>query len=198
MLWVRSDKPLRAGAGFPPDTELTVELLTISGQPHRTSFGMRLDHRWQLSEVEEITPFLVMRLASGKGQARVEVSSVVLARLVGDPADRLDRVLARRIGTTSEFLRFILLLLQLAGREGWFPEGQGAGAFGAFGIGEGGSGILEAVLTALASSPATIDDIDRLVKRLTATEQGKKVLPNDWPTFWPSVVDARSRLRTQP
>jgi hypothetical protein len=198
MLWVRSDEPLRAAASFPPDTELTVELLTITGQPHRPSFGVRLDQRWQLLEVEEITPFLVMRLASGKGAARVEVSSVVLARLVGDPADRLDRVLARRIGTTSEFLRFILLLLQLAGREGWFPESQGAGTFGPFVMGEGGAGVLEAVLTALASSPGTIDDIDRLVKRLTTTEQGRKVLPDGWDAFWPSVVDARSRLRSQP
>ena len=197
MLWVRSDEPLHAAATFPSDTELMVELLTVSGQPHRPSFGVRLDHRWQLSEVEEITPFLVMRLASGKGTGRVEVSSVVLARLVGDPSDRLDRVLARRIGTTSEFLRFILLLLQLAGREGWFPEGQGGGTFGVFGMGEG-AGVLEAVLTALATSPGTIDDIDRLVKRLTATEQGRKVLPDGWDAFWPSVVEARSRLRTKP
>lgn len=196
LLWVRSDEPLRAASSLPADTELTVELLTLTAQPHRPSFGKRLDHRWQLSEVEEITPFLVMRLGSGTGAARVEVSSVVLARLVGDPADRLDRVLARRIGTTSEFLRFILLLLQLAGREGWFPESQGVGSFGAFTIGEGGAGVLEAVLTALASSPSTIDDIDRLVTRLSATEKGRDVLPEGWAAFWPSVVDARSRLRT--
>ncbi|HUY07884.1 MAG TPA: phospholipase D family protein [Candidatus Dormibacteraeota bacterium] len=199
LLWVRSDEPLRAAGSLPRETELTVELLTITGQRHRLALGVRLDQRWQLSEVEEITPFLVMRLASGKGAARVEVSSVVLARLVGDPADRLDRVLARRIGNTSEFLRFILLLLQLAGREGWFPEGQGAGAFGAFGRWEGGgSGVLEAVLIALASSPATIDDIDRLVKQISATEQGRRVLPDGWDAFWLSVVGARSRLGTKP
>ncbi len=198
LLWVRSDESLRAAASLPADVELTVELLTLTAQPHRPSFGKRLDHRWQLSEVEEITPFLVMRLGSGTGPTRVEVSSVVLARLVGDPADRLDRVLARRIGTTSEFLRFILLLLQLAGREGWLPEGQGIGSFEAFTIGEGGAGVLEAVLSALASSPSTIDDIDRLVKRLSATEKGRDVLPEGWAAFWPSVVDARTRLRTQP
>lgn len=198
-LWVRSDEPLRAAGSLPPETELTVELLTLTSQPHRPMFGVRLDQRWQLSEVEEITPFLVMRLTSGKGSARVEVSSVVLARLVGDPPDRLDRVLARRIGTTSEFLRFILLLLQLAGREGWFPEGHGAGTFGPLGGWEGGGpGVLESVLIALASSPATIDDIDRLVKRMSATEQGRKILPDGWDAFWPSVVDARSRLGTKP
>ncbi len=198
LLWVHSGEPLRAASSLPADVELTVELLTLTAQPHRTSFGMRLDHRWQLSEIEEITPFLVLRLASGKGTSRVEVSSVVLARLVGDPADRLDRVLARRIGTTSEFLRFILLLLQLAGHEEWFPESQRGGSFGAFGVGEAGSGVLEAVLTALATSPSTIDGIDRLVKQLTATEQGRKVLPEGWDDFWPSVVEARARLRTQP
>lgn len=78
---------------------------------------------------------------------------MVLARLVGDPADRLDRVLARRIGTPSEFLRFVLVLLQLAGRESPFPEGQGGETFGDFAMGEGGTGLLETVLTALASAP---------------------------------------------
>lgn len=198
VLWVRSNEPLRAAASLPADVELTVELLTLTAQPHRPSFGMRLDHRWQLSEVEEVTPFLVMRLASGTGAGRVGVSSVVLAKLVGDPAGRLDRILARRIGTASEFLRFILLLLQLAGREGMFPEGPGAGGYGAFGMGESGSGVLEAVLTALSSSPGTIDDIDRLVTRLTATEQGLKVLPDGWNGFWPSVIEARSWLGARP
>ena len=126
-LRVQSGTSLRAASSLPADAELTAELLTLAAQPHQPLFGTRLDHCWQLSQVEEITPFLVLRLASGTGSARVEVSSVVLARLIGDPADRLDRVLARRIGTTSEFLRFVLLLLQLAGRESWFPQPLGAG-----------------------------------------------------------------------
>jgi hypothetical protein len=196
LLWVRSDEPVRASSTLPDDAELTVDLLTLSGQTHRPSFGTRLDHRWQLAEVEEITPFLVLRLGSGKGSSRIEVSSVVLARLVGDPADRLDRVLARRIGTPSEFLRFILLLLQLAGREGWFPESNGVGSFATFVAGDG-AGVLEAVLTALATAPRTIDDIDRLVTRLGATEQGRKVLPPGWGEFWPSVTAAREHLRTR-
>lgn len=198
LLWVRSDESLRLPTSIPADVELTVELLTLTAQPHRPGFGARLDHRWQLSQVEEITPFLVVRLASGSGSSRVEVSSVVLARLVGDPADRLDRVLARRIGTPSEFLRFVLLLLQLAGREGWFPESQGGGLFGAFTMGDGSSGLMESVLTALTSTPGTIDDIDRLVKRLSTTEQGRQVLPPGWDDFWPSVVEARSRLGSRP
>jgi hypothetical protein len=196
LLWVRSAEAVRASSALPDGTELSVDLLTLSGQSHRPPFGVRLDHRWQLSAVEEITPFLVLRLGCGAGSSRVEVSTVVLARLVNDPSDRLDRILARRIGTTGEFLRFILLLLQLAGREGWFPEGEGLGGFATFAAG-GTSGVLEAVLTGLAASPNTIDDIDRLVTRLAATEQGRKVLPEGWAEFWPSVVAARDRLRTR-
>lgn len=197
LLWVCSDEPLRVSAALPADTDLTVELLTLSGQPHHAPLGRRLDHRWQLAEVEEITPFLVLRLGSGSGSSLVEVSSVVLARLVGDPSDRLDRVLARRIGSASEFLRFILLLLQLAGHEQWLPQTDAVGDGGTFVIGES-AGVLEAVLTALATSPRTIDDIDRLVTRLAATEQGRKVLPEGWNEFWPSVAAARDRLRIRP
>jgi hypothetical protein len=196
-LRVQSGTPLRAASSLPADVELTAELLTMVAQPHRPPFGTRLDHRWQLSQVEEITPFLVLRLASGTGAARAEVSSVVLARLIGDPADRLDRVLARRIGTTSEFLRFVLLLLQLAGREGWFPQPLGGGIFGAFTMNPDGPGLLESVLSALASTPSAIDDIDRFVKGLSATEQGRQILPPGWDAFWTPVIDACTRLRTQ-
>jgi hypothetical protein len=196
LLWVRSDEPIRASSALPSHAELTVDLLTLSGRAHKPAFGNRLDHRWQLAEVEEITPFLVLRLGSGKGASRVEVSSVVLARLVGDPPDRLDRVLARRIGTPNEFLRFVLLLLQLAGREGWFPESDGLGSFPSFAAGDG-AGVLEAVLTALATSPTTIDDIDRLVTRLEATEEGHKVMPPGWGEFWRSVTTARKHVRTR-
>ena len=197
LLWVRSDQPLRRSSALPRGTDLTVELLTVTGQPYHPSFGHRLDHRWQLAEVEQITPFLVLRLGRGTGSSRVEASSVVLARLVGDPDDRLDRVLARRIGSTSEFLRFILLLLQLAGRDDWLPEGDGSGSFASFAAGAS-AGVLEAVLDALATSPRMIDDIDRLVTRLSTSEQGRKLLPGGWNEFWPSVVAARERLRTRP
>ena len=63
-------------------------------------------------------------------------------------------------------------------------------------MGEGDSGLLEAVVNALAEAPGAIDDIARLVKRLTATEQGRQVLPDGWQAFWPAVVEARSRLGT--
>jgi hypothetical protein len=196
LLAVTSSEALRAASTLPTDATCTVELLTLPGDIHQHELGQPLHHQWKLAQIEDITPFLVLRLASGAGMNRVEVNSVVLARLVGDPPDRLDRLLARRIGTPAEFLRFILLLLQLAGRETWFDTGGEGAVFGSFASSGGSAGLLEAVVTAIASSPRAIDDIDRLVRRLTATEQGRKVLPEGWDAFWPAVVEARSRLRS--
>jgi len=193
-LLVTSDDVLHIGLGLPEETTLSVELMTLAGQAHRPSFGARLEHRWQLSRIEDITPFLILRLAAGSGAARVDVSSVVVARLIGDPVDRLDRVLARRIGTPEEFLRFLLLLLQLGAQESWLPEGSGLGIFSSFADAGGASGLLEAIVTALAVTPAAIDDIERLAARLSATEQGRLVLPDGWNEFWQPVVEARSLL----
>jgi hypothetical protein len=103
-LWVQTVEAvpeITAGSGV---AQLSVTLMTLIGRAHQPQVHAPLDHRWQLSDVEEITPFLVLRLAAGSGAHRVEVSSVVLARLIGDPEDRLDRVLARHIGSTSAFV----------------------------------------------------------------------------------------------
>jgi len=193
-LTVSSVESLRHSAALPPDAVLTFQLLTVNGNPHKAQFGERLNHRWQLAEVEEITPFLVISLASGSGASRVEVRAVALARLIGDPPDRLDRILASKFDNTEKFLRFILLLLQLAGSEGESRDGQGAGELGAYTMAQ--SGLLEAVLASLASSPGTIDDIDRIVKQLGSTDRGREIIPDGWADFWPSVVEARSQLRS--
>lgn len=180
----------------PGAATLSVGLLTVPGAEHRPTVGTPLDHRWQLPGVEEITPFVVLRLSAGSPSRPVEASCVTLARLVGDPADRFDRVLARRLGTPEEFLRFLLLLLQLASGGGEFPAGgSGLGSFGATGLGADGSGVLESLVQALATQPESIDDVERLVTQLGATDKGRSVFPAGWDELWGSVLAARKQLR---
>ena len=69
---------------------------------------------------------------------------------------------------------------------------------GAFTMSPDGAGLLESVLTALASTPGAIDDIDRFVKGFSATEQGRQILPEEWQAFWTPVMEARTRLGTHP
>ena len=191
---VSSAEVLRLPAGVPQDRTLTFELLTLPGTKYSPPIAERLLHEWGMPEIEDITPFLIIRLSAGTGADAVRVSTVAVAKLENDPDDRLDRILARRFKEPADFLRFILLLLQMSGRESWIPEGVGGGSFGRFSIAEDGAGLLEPILAVLASNPDAVIDIDRLARRLESTEAGRKVLPEGWTHFWQPVMEAHARL----
>jgi len=197
FLRVASTEVLRAARSLPPDARLSIEPLTLNGQAHQARFGRRFDQSWRLSREEEITPFLVLHLESECGIEHVEVSTIAMAHLVGDPADRLDRLLAGQVETPEKFLRFAMLMLELSGDDPTpIPEPSFV-SVGSVGHGSGSlteEGLLEAVLRALTRSPSTIDELDRLAARLTATDAGRKVLPDGWDSFWPSVLQARQQL----
>ena len=44
---------------------------------------------------------------------------------------------------------------------------------------------------ALAEHPGSLDEIDRLVTRLSATDEGRKVLPEGGEELWAAVTAAR-------
>ena len=189
---------LKLPAAVPADSDLVVELLTKPGSTHIAPIGEVLDHEWSLSAIEEITPFVVLRLSAGSGARRVEASTVVIATLVNDPPDRLDRILAGHFKSPGDFLRFVLLLLQMSGEGSWLAQGGGQGGFTGFSMEADGSGLLESILSVLASNPDSVMDIDRLATRLEATEEGRKILPSGWSSFWASVMEAHSKLGGTP
>jgi hypothetical protein len=118
----------------------------------------------------------------------------VRASLVGDPPGRLDEVIARQVDTPEKFLRFLALLLGLA--ENPFAvlsgEAQGTGTWLANRIGQ--VGLFELLIRAVADRPAAIGDLDRLVERLEATEQGRAVLPSGFGELWATVREAHRQL----
>ena len=183
-------------AAFPEGAVLRVRLLA-DGLPNRdVEVGTLIDVAWASVASEDITPFATLELTAGTGVSPVRVSCVVLATLVGGPEDRLDRLIARQFRSEEDFLRFLLLLLQISGGDstqfavltaGRKPSGR------AFGFGS--SGVLESLVAALADHPQAIDDIDGLVGRLSATEDGQAVLPEGWDELWGALLGAR-RLTT--
>ena len=181
----------------PPDTaELTVRPLTIT-TALAAGPDTAIDATWTLDGVEQITPFIALTLTVPYGKATIEATCTVVARLIGGPDDRLDRILASHIGSPGAFIRFLLLLLQLAGRDATaadlFSGSGGSGGFDRLFTSDN-AGILEAVTTALASHPEAIDDVDRLVARLNRTEAGRQLLPCGWEPFWTQVTEARQRI----
>ena len=184
-----------AGSALPNGARLSLRPLTVEGA-RRADAGVAIDECWSDLEGDHITPFLALELAGTDGRREVRVGSVVLARLIGGPEDRLDRVIARHVGSPEAFLRFLMVLLQ-AGRTDApaLPLLDGTGGCALRGLfGAGGEGVLEAMASALADHPQTIDEIDRLVARLKATDEGLAVLPEGWDALWPSILNVRREL----
>ena len=139
----------------------------------------------------DVTPFLAVHATSPEG---LHGGTVIRAELVGDPAGRLDAVLARQVDTPEKFMRFLTLLLGLGNPHLLaMLAGTGAGDRGVARFGAG-PGIFELALRALADQPEAIADLDRLVQRLRATREGQAVLPAGFEELWVTFAAAHSRL----
>lgn len=182
---------------FVGDAKLTVRLLSGS-KAHSPNPGAAIQEIWKGLSAEDLTPFVVLELTAGSVASPVRATCVVMATLSGGPEDRIDRLIAKQVGSPEAFLRFLMLLLQLGKGDLFDPgsilPGQSPSTFGAFGIGS--AGVLESLVTALADQPQSIDEIDRLVTRLSATAEGKNHLPPGWDAMWSQVLIARETLRS--
>jgi hypothetical protein len=172
---------------------LTVRPLTTHPPAH-VAAGKPLVARWDDLAPEDLTPFVVLELAAGPTTNPVTASCVVLTRLDGAPDDRLDRVLARHVGSPEQFLRFLLLLLNGSNDDALLAalNSTGDGGFGQWGA--SGAGAFESLVAAIADAPDAIDEVGRLVDRLSATAHGRAVLPDGWEQLWASVTGARELL----
>lgn len=180
------------GYSLPAESKATIELLTSPGAVRAVAAHVPIDDTFARVETADITPFLVVRVTTRSG---LTGGTVLVAELVGDPVDRLDVVLARQIDTPEKFLRFLYLLLSLGDPAllAALASGEGSGSAG-FNPLAGGPGVLELVLRALAESPSSIDDLDRLIRRLQATDAGRDVLPDGLDELWGTVQEARKEL----
>ncbi len=172
----------------------SLELLTRPGVARTLADGAVATIDFDGVPLVEITPFLVLQLSDDAGR---EVSCVLRAVLEGDPAGRLDAVLAAQIDTPEKFLRFLALLLGLL--EGTLLP---AAATALAGSGGGrrtgaGAGVFETLVRALAVKPSLLDDVARLVSQLQATEQGRAVLPAGFGELWTVVEKGRRALEVE-
>lgn len=183
-LHLRSDRALP----LEPEWHATVELLTLPDHAAVAPPGLPFQAVVPDVATGEITPFLAIRVHGPAGRSG---STVVVADLINAPADRLDVVLARQIDTPEKFLRFLFFLLSLGNPAALAAYGasQAAGknGAGATPFGSGGGGVLEMVLAAIATRPEALADLDVLIRRLEATEDGRRSLPDGFLTFWAEV-----------
>lgn len=178
---------------------LTASLLTRPGQALEVLAGTEAHGRFRVVDVADITPFLALHAEAEVGGETIRWSTVLRAELIGAPADRLDQVLARQIDTPEKLLRFLMLVLGL-GDLGpvVIDSGPAGGVAGRFSFGSGSTGLFEALVRALVEQPQAFDDVERLIDRLRATDQGRRVLPDHFDDLWSTIVGARARLVASP
>lgn len=137
-----------------------------------------------------LTAFIGFRLSV----PGVEVDDVRLALLLpatGMPENRMMHVLRSLIDSPERFMRFLRALLggldslvDWAGR-----EGNGSEPF-AWGAGLGGESLLEDLMRIAARQPARLEPVRRLVEDLRATEEGRRIVPDDLLAVWDAVNEA--------
>ena len=174
-----------------PDARISLALVTLPSSGARQLVEGKVAVEWQLAGVEQATPFVTVELECGP----VRVSTIVLARLLGGPEDRVDRVLAAQFADKESFLQFVALLLAIAGDDSSIVFESILADAGSSGMWRSDSaGLLEVLLRALSRSPASIDDVARLVERLKSTQVGRTKFPEGWEELWEAVLHARSTL----
>jgi hypothetical protein len=183
-----SDEPVALTDG----TTVTAELLTQPGRACPVEPDVPVKAVFDGLRVVDVTPFVLLR-AQATGAER---STVVKAALRGDPAERLDEILARQIDTPEKFLRFLMLLLGLAGAP-VATVGDQATEGGSWSAPGGGPALFELLCRALVDRPDALDTMARLVSRLQATQTGRTRLPDGFAELWTVVEDARQRIGSQ-
>lgn len=171
------------------DARLSVELMTRRGEAIEVTPEHPAGGAFHAVALADITPFLVL---TAEWQGLTE-ATVIPARLVSDPDDRLDAVLARQVDSPEKFMRFLLLILGLSGAGDVFSAGEGAG--GGSWLSSGTTAVFELLARALADNPGSLDDLARIVERLSRTEAGLAVMPEGFMSLWSTVLDAKRLVR---
>ena len=178
-----------------PGVTLRLSLLTTEGTAVEQR-GDEVHASFDRLATADVTPFVVLRVAHHGAGSTIERATVAQAELRGDPPGRLDEVIARQVDTPEKFLRFLALLLGL-GESPFAAAGEHGGSGPGWSFGSVGQiGLFELLVRSVADRPAAMADLDGLVRRLEATEQGRAVLPPGFPALWTTVREAHQRLVT--
>lgn len=184
-LQVTCDGP-PAAAG---DVVFSWQLLTRPDDVHEGLPGP--DPSWiEAVALADVSPYLIVRARDESGEER---STVVLTELHGDPADRLDAVIASHLASPADFMQFVTLLLELVGLGTGESGAGGSWSTATSAGGDLGAGLFESLIRSVGVRGSGLADVDRVVQYLRDRGDAS-VLPDGFDELWTSVWDAQRRL----
>jgi hypothetical protein len=138
---------------------------------------------------ESLTGFWAVNLTAKAGGRQLASDFVLSLPLDGAPADRQSRLLLAMLSNRERLFRYLLMLLEGPDAALRKLQGNGSGGiwndastFGPFGL-----PLLEPLLRTLAADPTRLAPVERLVRDLESTDEGKKLLPEEFVTLWASI-----------
>ncbi len=180
---------------FKDAEEIKFSVWPISMKPHsgikQNLFKPVFPIRFSSLSVEKITSFLAFKLELGK----LSKSFVLNLPIRGIPENREEKILQSIVSNRENFLRYLWLLLY----EGDFTffdtnlEAKLKGIFGpsqSWSIGEE-MPLFEELVRAYSRSPEKIKRITKLIDDITKTEEGDKILPQEFKQLWAIFKEAK-------
>ena len=138
---------------------------------------------------EFLTAFCAVSITARAEGRKYTRDFVLNVPLNGAPKDRQDKLLLAMLSNRERLFRYLLMLLegpeaaqrQLEGKDrggSWNDRG----ASGPFGL-----PLLEPLLRTLAADKSRLDHVERLIGDLGNSEEGRKLLPEDFVTLWTAI-----------
>lgn len=146
--------------------------------------------------LETLTTFILFEIETGDERKRLVMNLPL--REGAMPDQRQDRLIARMIADSDGFLRYLLMLLwedkdadiDSLGMSGWaFGPGSGPGSGGVEAL-----PLLEELVRVFSRTPERLDDIEDLMRRLRATDEGERIVPDEFMELWRAFEAARGEI----
>jgi hypothetical protein len=181
------------------DTKVVCWPITLQSSMAKALFGVGENDTVAFNlSTTALTSFIAFEITAHLGEQKNVVRFVLNLPIEGLPDDRYEKVLLSIISDRSRFLRYLVMLLA----EGAIMNPDFIDIIR--GPAEGGSDnnswhnndlpLMEEIIRALSRTPDKIDRIDRLVRELSKTEEGREVLPENFNLIWEPIWEARQRM----
>lgn len=179
---------------LPEDLQIECWPITVPETRKQMDADGSLSFAFSVSS-DAMTAFFAFAVSGEKSGRKAQSRCVIKAELVGAPEDRYERLLQSLLHNQAQVLRLLLLLLSdddsLNRMTDWAQKDGKSGkqAFDTWNV-----PLLESMLRSLHRDPIKLDRVNRLVKDLCRTAEGRKLLPESFLSIWETVWQARQEV----
>jgi hypothetical protein len=150
---------------------------------------------------EALTSFIAFTVKASEGEATLEDTFVLNVALEGAPENRGARILQALLDDPSKVLLFLQILLASHPMDALETidtlDEMAAGGESEAAWRREAAPLFESLLTALDRDPGRIDELDRTVRDLECTEEGRRVLPEGLTELLEPIRAARAASRAR-